>query len=62
VVNGPSGRSLTFTSNNGTTVTSGQISLLSGQISYSGEAPPQTGSVLLPTEGANTPYLFSLPA
>ena len=60
VVNGPSGRTLTFTNNNGTTVTSGQISLLSGQISYSGDAPPQTGSVLLPTEAANTPYLFSL--
>lgn len=60
VISGMSGRTLTLTSNNGAVLQSGQISLLEGQVTFSNDAPSQTGSVPLATEGATVPYLFSV--
>ncbi len=60
VMSGASGRTLTFTSNNGASIQSGQVSISGGNITFSNDAPAQTGSVLFATEDAATPYLFSV--
>jgi hypothetical protein len=60
VINGATGRTLTFSSNNGADIQSGQISLLTGQVTFMNDAAAQTGSVPLASEAANTPYLFSV--
>jgi len=60
VITGAAGRTLTFSSNNGTAIQSGQISLLSGAVAFTNDAPAQTGSVPLASEVGNTPYLFSV--
>jgi len=60
VVNGATGRTLTFSSNNGAAIQSGQISFLGGTVGFTNDAAAQTGSVPLASEATNTPYLFSV--